>query len=59
MTVLESLIKDLEKLPPEKLVEVARFVHQIEPERAAKRLAALESTAGCMVDVEVPCSRTR
>lgn len=51
MSVIETIIKDLEKLPAPKLLEVARFVHQLEPadsERNARRLEALNATAGCM-----------
>jgi hypothetical protein len=48
MSVLESIVKDLEALPAPKLVEVARYVSSLNPKRRHERLAALRSTAGCM-----------
>lgn len=48
MTVLESIVKDLETLPAPKLVEVAHFVSNLNPRRREERLAALKATAGCM-----------
>ena len=48
MSVLESIVKDLETLPAPKLVEVARYVSGLNPKRRDERLAALRATAGCM-----------
>ena len=48
MSVIESIIRDLHELPPTKLVEVARFVHALNPKSDAERRAALLATAGCM-----------
>ena len=48
MTVLESIVKDLETLPASKLAEVANYVSRLNPERRRRRLAVLRSLAGCM-----------
>ena len=48
MSVLESIVKDLETLPAPKLVEVARYVSGLNPKRREERRAALRATAGCM-----------
>ena len=48
MTVLESIVKDLETLPASKLAEVAHYVSRLNPERRRRRLAVLRSLAGCM-----------
>lgn len=48
MSVLESIVKDLETLPAPKLVEVARYVSRLNPRRREERLAALKATAGCL-----------
>ena len=48
MTVIESILKDLETLPASKLVEVARYVRALTSARRDQRLAALKETAGCM-----------
>lgn len=48
MTVMESILKDLETLPASKLVEVARYVSRFNPNRRNERLAALHAVAGCM-----------
>lgn len=48
VSVLESIVKDLESLPATKLVEVAHFVSSLNPRRREERLAALKDTAGCM-----------
>lgn len=46
MTVIESIVKDLEKLPATKLIEVAHFVHSLDPRRREERLALLRTTQG-------------
>ena len=48
MSVLESIVKDLETLPVPRLVEVAHYVSGLNPKRREERLAALRDTAGCM-----------
>jgi len=48
VSVLESIVKDLETLPASRLVEVARYVNGLNPKRRETRLAALHATAGCM-----------
>ena len=48
MTVIESIIKNLETLPASKLVEVAHFVNGLNPNRRNERIAALKATAGSM-----------
>jgi hypothetical protein len=52
MSVIESIIRDLHELPPAKLVEVARYVHVVNPKRNEQRRAALLATAGCMAGEE-------
>ena len=49
VSVLESIVKDLEALPAPKLVEVAHYVSRLNPKRREERLAALKATAGCLV----------
>ena len=48
MSVLESIVKDLETLPAPRLVEVAHYVSGLNPKRREERLAAIRATAGCM-----------
>ena len=57
MTVLESIVKDLEKLPASKLLEVVRFVHQLDPDRAERRRAALEATLDASLERKEKLSR--
>ena len=52
MSVLESIVKDLEGLPPAKLVEIAHYVSGLNPKRREGRLAAIRATAGCMSGAE-------
>ena len=52
MTVMESILKDLETLPASKLVEVAHYVSRFNPKRRVERVAALKETAGCMAGEE-------
>jgi hypothetical protein len=52
MSVLESIVKDLEALPAPKLVEVALYVSRLNPGRREERLAALKATAGCLAGAE-------
>ncbi len=48
VSVLESIVKDLETLPAPRLVEVAHYVSRLNPKRREERLAAIQATAGCM-----------
>jgi hypothetical protein len=48
VTVIESIIKNLETLPASKLVEVAHFISGLNPNRRNERIAALKATAGSM-----------
>jgi hypothetical protein len=48
VSVLESIVKDLESLPAPKLVEVAHYVSGLNPKRKEERLAAIRATAGCL-----------
>lgn len=48
MSVLESIVKELELLPAPRLVEVAHFINGLNPKRREERLAAIQATAGCM-----------
>ena len=52
MTVIESILKDLETLPASKLVEVASYVSRFNPKRRDERLTALKATAGCLTEDE-------
>ena len=52
MTVIESIVKDLETLPASKLVEVANYVSRFNPKRRDERMAALKATAGCLAGEE-------
>lgn len=52
MTVMESILRDLETLPASKLMEVAHYVSRFNPKRRDERLAALQSVAGCMAGEE-------
>ena len=48
VTVIESIIRNLETLPASKLVEVAHFISGLNPNRRNERIAALKATAGSM-----------
>jgi hypothetical protein len=52
MSVIESIVRDLRDLPPPKLMEVARYVHGLNPKGHERRRAALLATAGCMTGAE-------
>lgn len=52
MTVLESIVHDLRELPAPRLVEVAHYVHGLNPKSHARRHAALLATAGCLAGGE-------
>lgn len=48
MTLLDSIIRDLRTMPPEKLLEVARYVQAMHPEKIERRRAAWLAAAGSM-----------
>ncbi len=48
MTVVESILRDLNELPNPVLIDVARYVHSLNPKSKERRLSALLATAGCM-----------
>ena len=48
MTVIESIVKDLEKLPAPKLIEVAHFVQNFDPRCREERLVLLRKTQGVL-----------
>jgi hypothetical protein len=52
VSVIESIVRDLHELPTPKLVEVARYVHGLNPKSQERRRAALHATAGCMAGEE-------
>lgn len=50
MSVIESIIKDLQSLPTPKLVEVARYVHGLSEAAQRERLSILHKTHGVLND---------
>lgn len=48
MTVIESIIQDLQNLPTPKLVDVARYVHDLSEPARKERLALLRQTHGVL-----------
>ena len=52
MSVIESIVRDLHELPTLQLVEVARYVHGLNPKSHDRRRDALIATAGCMIGEE-------
>jgi len=52
VTVIESIIKNLETVNPFNLVEVAHFISGLNPNRRNERIAALTATAGSMAGEE-------
>ncbi len=48
MSVIESILKDLQSLPNPKLVEVARYVHGLSEEAQKERSALLRQTFGSL-----------
>lgn len=50
MSVIESIIKDLQNLPTPKLVEVARYVHGLSETAQKERLGILRKTYGALSD---------
>jgi hypothetical protein len=50
VTVIESILKDLQSLPTPKLIEVAGYVHGLSEESQKERLALLAQTHGVLND---------
>ncbi len=50
MALVESITKELHELPNAKLVEVARFVGELDPQIAQRQRKALAQSFGCMDD---------
>jgi hypothetical protein len=48
MDLLESIVKDLQSLPATRLVEVARFVHEMTETAQSERRALLKQTHGAL-----------
>ena len=48
MSVIESIVRDLEGMPVRKLVEVARYVHRLSETARKERVAVLRETHGCL-----------
>jgi hypothetical protein len=48
MTVIESILKDLQDLPTPRLVDVARYVHGLNEAAQKERLALLRRTHGVL-----------
>ncbi len=48
MSVIESILKDLQSLPTPKLVEVARYVHGLSETAQKERLSLLQQTHGAL-----------
>ncbi len=48
MSVIESILKDLQSLSTPKLVEVARYVHGLSEEAQKERLSLLHKTHGAL-----------
>lgn len=67
MTAQQSIIADLEALPPTALQTVADYVHQMRQRATADRQAAFDASFGCMTKdeadafdrvIEEGCERT-
>ena len=48
MTLKESIVKDLEGLPKDKLIEIARHVYRLNPRAQEERREMLKKTFGCL-----------
>jgi len=48
VSVIESILKDLQTLPAPKLVEVARYVHGLSETAQKERLSLLRQTHGAL-----------
>jgi len=48
MTVIESILKDLQNLPTPRLIDVARYVHGLNEAAQKERLALLSQTHGVL-----------
>ena len=52
MTVIESIVRDLQGLPMPKLVEVARYVHRLSETAKQERVEILRETHGYLDENE-------
>lgn len=52
MTVLESIVKELQELPTAKQVEVAGYVHRLSESAQKERWTLLGSLHGCLSDAD-------
>ena len=50
MTVIESIVRDLNGMPMRKLVEVARYVHRLSETAERERAEVLRETHGYLSD---------
>ena len=50
MTVIESIVRDLNGMPIRKLLEVARYVHRLSETVERERAEVLRETRGCLSD---------
>jgi hypothetical protein len=48
MTLVESITRDLHRIPNDKLVEVARLVRELVPETVMRQRQALKQLHGCL-----------
>lgn len=48
MTALSTVVKELRRLPPDRLDEVAEYVHRLKGRSRAERDAVIDGTAGCL-----------
>ena len=48
MSVIEAIVKDLQRLPNPKLVEVARYVHGLSEAAQKERFSLLRQTHGVL-----------
>ena len=48
MSVIESILRDLQKMPTPKLVEVASYVHGLSEAAQKERLSLLHETHGAL-----------
>ena len=52
MTIIESIVRDLQGMPNRVLVDVARYVHRLSESAAKERAEVLRATHGCMDETD-------
>lgn len=52
MSTVEVIVKDLERLSPDKLAKAANYIHGLQEVNLEERLAALKVTGGCLSEEE-------